>query len=627
MSDDQIRDTTIATDRNAKVFAMISEVDKIITVCSEYEELYHEQLQKIHPDYRFSAYNLVHYMAYRSLNIKNLNEFLFVHGIIGLQDAREHLMPSVLAIRRELYKLSEQKDPDPSELTTNLWQHKKLRKKHAKELLGAKGKKRSVRIMVTQPVEALKNPDLMSDMIANGMDTVRINCAHDTPAQWLQLIENAKRIAKEKGKSIKITMDLAGPKIRTGAIAPGPQVLRIKPKRSDLGETVQTAKLVLFTENDAIPINIGAFAVVSKAFIDTLNLNDNLVLKDVRGKKRKLTVIEKTGGLVWCECQKSAYLQIGTKIKNNTAKTATKITSLPSKIPYLRLKKGDKISIHSNNEMGSPAVYDSDGTIMQHARISCTSPEIFKDVHPKEKVVFDDGKIEGTILENTGEQLLVEISNGKEGGTKLRADKGINFPNSKLTLSGLTHKDREDLKFAVRHVDVINMSFVNSAADVFELLSELQKLNAIDTVGVILKIETMQGFKNIVEILLAAMQAKPVGVMIARGDLAIECGWNNIGIVQEELLKICRSAHLPTIWATQVLENLAKKGIPSRAEITDAMMAQNADCVMLNKGPHIIEAISLLDTILTNVQKVRKDKRGFLKDMGMVDNPSNEKLK
>jgi len=90
--------------------------------------------------------------------------------------------------------------------------------------------------------------------------------------------------------------------------------------------------------------------------------------------------------------------------------------------------------------------------------------------------------------------------------------------------------------------------------------------------------------------------------MIARGDLAIECGWGNMARIQQEILRICEAAHLPDIWATQVLENLAKKGLPSRAEITDAALSQQAECVMLNKGDHIFEAIQLLDKIIRDTE-------------------------
>jgi pyruvate kinase len=100
--------------------------------------------------------------------------------------------------------------------------------------------------------------------------------------------------------------------------------------------------------------------------------------------------------------------------------------------------------------------------------------------------------------------------------------------------------------------------------------------------------------------------------MIARGDLAVEIGWNDMVLVQEEILRICEAAHVPDIWATQVLENMAKKGTPSRAEITDAGMSQRAECVMLNKGAQITKAIKMLDKILRNMQEIQKKKESAL---------------
>src|SRR5690606_5997151 len=129
--------------------------------------------------------------------------------------------------------------------------------------------------------------------------------------------------------------------------------------------------------------------------------------------------------------------------------------------------------------------------------------------------------------------------------------------------------------------------------DVAALLEELKKLNA--NLGIVLKIETSEAFRNLPSILLKAMENYPIGVMIARGDLAIETGWKNFAIIQEEIIQICDAAHLPDIWATQVLENLTKKGIPTRAEITDAAMAQRATCVMLNKGPYLEQTVKMLD--------------------------------
>ena len=159
---------------------------------------------------------------------------------------------------------------------------------------------------------------------------------------------------------------------------------------------------------------------------------------------------------------------------------------------------------------------------------------------------------------------------------------------------------------------MVNVSFVNRVADVQELLSELRALQAEDSLGIILKIETQSGFNNLTDILIEAMQAPRVGVMIARGDLAVECGWENMARIQEEILSLCQSAHVPVVWATQVLENLAKKGIPSRAEITDAAMAQRAECVMLNKGPHISLAVRMLDYILRNMEDYRHKRAPML---------------
>ena len=141
----------------------------------------------------------------------------------------------------------------------------------------------------------------------------------------------------------------------------------------------------------------------------------------------------------------------------------------------------------------------------------------------------------------------------------------------------------------------------------------------IQQLGIILKIETQKGFKNLPRILLKAMQTFPIGVMIARGDLAIETGWKNFASIQEEILRICEAAHIPDVWATQVLENLAKKGVPSRAEITDAAMSQRAECVMLNKGVYIEKAVKMLDKILRRMQRFQKKKETILPKLDDAD--------
>jgi pyruvate kinase len=126
-------------------------------------------------------------------------------------------------------------------------------------------------------------------------------------------------------------------------------------------------------------------------------------------------------------------------------------------------------------------------------------------------------------------------------------------------------------------------------------------------------------FENLPELLLTAMRSEVVGVMIARGDLAVEVGFERLAEVQEEIMWACEAAHIPVIWATQVLDSLARTGQASRAEVTDAAMAVRAECVMLNKGPHITDAIGVLDSILTRMQSHHQKKRSLLRRLRAWD--------
>ena len=306
-------------------------------------------------------------------------------------------------------------------------------------------------------------------------------------------------------------------------------------------------------------------------------------------------------------CYDRAYIQTGTTLRRLEADGEEVVGELPPVEEKILLKQGDVLILHRDPRDGEPAKIDEDGVVHKPAHISCTSPAIFDEVQKGERVLFDDGKIVGEVANvNPGEELHIGVTYAGKGGRKLKADKGINFPESKLQIKGLTEKDKQDLAFVAEHADVVNFSFVNVPQDVQDLLDCLDTYNARDNVGVILKIETMQGFENLTEIMLTAMQTYPVGVMIARGDLAVEVGWENIPRIQEEIMALCLAAHMPEVWATQVLENLAKKGLPSRAEMTDAARAQRAECVMLNKGPYIIEAIKLLDKILKDLKDHRE---------------------
>jgi len=131
----------------------------------------------------------------------------------------------------------------------------------------------------------------------------------------------------------------------------------------------------------------------------------------------------------------------------------------------------------------------------------------------------------------------------------------------------------------------------------------------------VLKIETRRAFENLPKLLLSALHSSAPGVMIARGDLAVECGYERLAEVQEEILWLCEAAHVPVIWATQVLERMTKDGLPSRAEVTDAAMGERAECVMLNKGPYLLDALATLDDILRRMEAHQSKKTPTLRPL------------
>lgn len=136
----------------------------------------------------------------------------------------------------------------------------------------------------------------------------------------------------------------------------------------------------------------------------------------------------------------------------------------------------------------------------------------------------------------------------------------------------MTDADLPLLGVAAAHADVVALSFLRHERDVDDMHAYLRRVGA-EHLGLILKIETAEAFTRLPEILLHAMRSPLVGVMIARGDLAVEAGYERLAEVQEEILWLCEAAHLPVIWATEVLDRLARTGQPSRAEVTDAAMA------------------------------------------------------
>ena len=255
---------------------------------------------------------------------------------------------------------------------------------------------------------------------------------------------------------------------------------------------------------------------------------------------------------------------------------------------------------------GKPAEYD-EGILIHPAQIGCTLSSAIEKLEPGQPVWIDDGKL-GAIVEAVNEQgALLRVTEAKTCGVRIQSDKGINFPEAALNLPPLTEKDLSDLDFVCMHADLVGFSFVETLADIEQLMSELAKRNASE-LPIIAKIETNRAVKNLPDIILGTIGRHNLGIMIARGDLAVELGSARLAEIQEELLWLCEAAHVPVIWATQVLESIAKKGIRSRPEFTDAAMAVRAECVMLNKGPYILDAIEALVNVMVRMQEHQRKK-------------------
>jgi pyruvate kinase len=566
-------------------------------------------IDKVCPKYQKSARNLVHYNAFRSYDLKSLQKALRNLSLSRLANAEGHIKASLLNTRFILSRLVAEVPSASVPSKLSIKESKRLLTTHTKELLGYRSKGRRVRIMVTQPTEAAYNYQLVYQMVQNGMNCARVNCAHDGPEVWEKIIFNVKKAAKAFGKKVKITMDLAGPKIRTGPIMPGPAVLKFKPQKDLMGKVTKAVTFYLSSQ----PIEGEQTLILPKKWLKELKPGRKINFKDARDKKRVLIVEKCDGDKVVVAAYKTCYITTGTvfQINKKSLPTAT-VGPLPKVEQSILLKTNDLLVVHKGNKLGQSAQYDEAGQLTAPAHISCQIPEVFQNVKQGEAILFDDGKIEGIIESVHSKRFTVRITRAKLNGARLKAEKGINFPTSDLGISGLTAKDKLDLNFVVQHADVVNFSFVNSKEDVEDLLKELKRLKATNKLSIILKIETQRAFDNLKEILLTAMQVHYIGVMIARGDLAVEVGWDHIGRVQKEILSICGAAHIPVVWATQVLENLAKTGLPSRAEMTDAATSLNAECVMLNKGPYINDTIQLLNKVLGGMESYQEKNEAML---------------
>lgn len=444
-----------------------------------------------------SAANLADWLALREIDLAPLQWPLAALGLSTLGRLEGHVRPSIDAVIAALSAISDKASPDdpapdfpaPQAIT----QGEALLAERRDQLFGpGEAGGPHTRIMVTLPVEAADDPTLVTRLAQQGMDCVRINCAHDGPKIWATMIAHVRLAEAKVGRKLPVSMDLGGPKFRIGTVL------------------------------DA----------------------------DRR-----------------------------------------------------RLGPGDRFAIALAPEQAPKSMPCA---ILSH-------PALVEALVPGAAISIDDGKLWARVVKHGEGRAVLEVEQAPVKGMRLKAEKGVNLPGSDLRVTALTDEDLLALDFVVRHADVVSFSFVQTVEDVQALVAAMtERARGARMPAIVLKIETPKAVRNLPDLIVAAGRVLPVGVMIARGDLAVEIGFERLSEIQEEILWLCEAAQVPVIWATQVLEGMIRDGQASRAEVTDAAMSQRAECVMLNKGPYVVEAVRFLTGILARMDRHQSKKRARL---------------
>ena len=554
-----------------------------------------------------SMRNLLHYIHFRRNDLRSLQKRLSAQGLSSLGRSEAHLLHDLDRVLALLAGVLEGRwqPPVPGQ-DLSIEEGEALLAAHTQRLFGPHRDGEGVYIMVTLPSEAADQGDLVMAMLRAGMDCARINGAHDDAAIWTRMIDQVRRASAALQVPCRIYMDLPGPKLRTASVPAAP-IFAIHPPRDAAGRVVAPAEVTLAPAQTP-PIGSPNVLPLTPAIYSDLQAGDRLRFRDTRGRLRELEVTGRDAlgrwqGRIW----HTAYIEPGMPCRwlrpgaLPVRRGEGCFGPFPEQPGFLVVHPEEQLLLARNTQPGQAARRDADGTVVEMARIGLSCPEVIDDLQVGHRVFIDDGKIGAVVEALTPEGAVLRITRARVEGEKIRGEKGLNFPDSTLRLPALTAQDLDMLDLAARQADVIGYSFVRTAQDVATLMAELDRRGARD-VPIVAKIETAQAVRNLPEILLTVIPRRPMGVMVARGDLAVEIGPERLAEIQEEILWLCEAAHVPVIWATQVLESLARKGTPTRSEVTDAAMGVRAECVMLNKGPYICRAIETLRDILLRMQ-------------------------
>ena len=584
------------------------------------------------PEAQCSCDNLLAYLALREHDLQDLQLELAERGLSSLG----RLEGSVLhSLRKVLQHVGI--EPAPTSLMVpDFAQAQSILSRRSTALLGRPRPRHHTRIMVTLDPDVVRQPELLEQLLVQGMDIARVNCAHDTSLEWAMII-GAVRDAEERlasrgqaiGRRCRVFMDLAGPKVRTGPLMPTTRPLKLTVEKDAYGRPSRILEGFLDAEvsqsqrfrSPGVPWSF-VIALPGQSGLASLALGEELRFTDTRDRVRTLHVLERVSPTkVRVGLARTAYLEEGMELMTASGVSFHLGPIMPQPMD-IRVQAGDRLVLYRE-----PIRLGHGAREGQPAGISCTLPTVLETLKPGHRVCIDDGKITTVVRKLNPEYVELEVIAPHDVPARIRSEKGLNFPDSPIDIPSFTAQDREDLKFVAHHATAVGLSFVHRPQDLLDLRQALEDLGHPD-LGIVIKVETREAIHRLAQLLLAGMNLPKFGVMIARGDLAVETGFENLALVQEDILCLCEAAHVPVIWATQVLESLAKSGLPARAEITDAATGQRAECVMLNKGRFVLDAVKTLADLLTSRERQRIKKRQVFRDItvqhGIFDRPKTD---
>ncbi|HYP78126.1 MAG TPA: pyruvate kinase [Polyangiaceae bacterium] len=585
-------------------------------------------IQAVPDTHRESAKNLVHYVALRQRDLRELQAQLAQRGLSSLGRSESCVMGGLLHVAARVQQSRAVQEPEArAELerldercrTTFSWDSAQaLLHRHSVDMFGPPPADRHVYVMVTAPSAREVDREWMARLLEAGMNVLRVNCAHETEKEWAQIIDALQAAREKTGKPCRVLMDLAGPKIRTGAIETKRRIATWKPLRDDIGKAIAPARVVIRRALAAGTGGGAATLLIGNKDFKKLRVADELRFRDARDKSRTLIVEEIDANSAIASTLERAYVLGEVEVQVRRGKKHKEDVTLAvgeASDVAIDVRAGDTLLLSKRRVAGSAPERDEQGRVVTPGVVTCTLPEALEHLDVGQRVLFDDGKIHAVVerVKNSGDFSLRVVRTDR-ATSKLRAEKGINLPDTRITVPALSEEDRRALSFVVKRADAVSLSFVRSVEDVRALHEELTRLGD-PGLGIVLKIETRAGFENLPSLLLEGLRRPPLSVMIARGDLAVEVGFERLAELQDEILWLCEAAHVPAIWATQVLDTLARTGVPSRAEITDASASVAAECVMLNKGVFIHDAVSVLSGILRRMERHRYKKRSLFRKL------------